>query len=62
MSKAKRISYLDCPHKNIQQFSECCLDCGYNIYTTEAEYLKDLKREAGDHTDEIRRLERKLGI
>lgn len=42
------ISYLDCPHHNIQQFTECCLDCGYNIYTSKSEYLKDLKRKLAD--------------
>lgn len=25
----------ECEHKNIQQFTECCLDCGKNIYVTE---------------------------
>jgi len=58
------ISFLDCPHKNVQEFSECCLDCGYNIYTTEREYLEDLRRRANrcPEEDEIRKLERELGI
>jgi hypothetical protein len=21
-----------CPHNNVQQFTECCLDCGKNIW------------------------------
>jgi len=55
-------SFLDCKHQNIQQFTECCLDCGYNIYTTETEYLEDLRRKVGKTalTDEIRELERTL--
>lgn len=60
-----RISYLDCPHKNVQEYTECCNDCGYNIYTTEEEYLKDLRRELKDSSPtikEIRQLEKKLGI
>lgn len=40
-------SYLDCPHNNVQQFTECCLDCGYNIYTTKEEYYLDLQRQVG---------------
>ena len=57
-------SFLDCPHNNVQDFTECCLDCGYNIYTTDKEYLKDLKRKAkvSDHEVEIRKLEKLLDI
>ena len=40
-----RKSYLDCPHNNIQQYTEVCVDCGYNTYTTEEEYLADLERQ-----------------
>ncbi len=66
-----KVSFLDCPHNNVQQFTECCLDCGYNIYTTEEEYLKDLKEKArekrrkdksGAVANEIRELEKELGI
>jgi hypothetical protein len=55
-------SFLDCPHKNIQQFTECCLDCGYNIWTTEAEYLKDLERKYNTSPlkEAIRALEMKV--
>lgn len=37
----------------------CCSDCGYNIYTTEKEYLEDLRRQTKTtkHTKEIRELE-----
>jgi hypothetical protein len=59
------ISFLDCPHKNVQDFTECCLDCGYNIYMTEEEYLKKLRRKVKDSdpvTKEIRELEKQLGI
>jgi len=38
-------SFLDCPHNNVQQFTEYCLDCGYNIYTTKEEYYLDLQRQ-----------------
>ena len=58
--KNARKSFLNCPHARVQQFTECCLDCGYNIYTTMEEYLADLKREAGEQ--EVHRLEKKLGI
>jgi len=60
-----RTSYLDCPHNNIQQFTEICLDCGYNIYTTTEEYLADLeeqvkrKRKSRATTEQLRKI-RKL--
>lgn len=57
---SKRISFLDCPHKNVQQFTECCLDCGYNIYTTEAEYMRELAKEL--RPSQIRAMEKQLGI
>lgn len=37
--------FLNCPHKTIQQFSECCLDCGENIWTTPEEILKQEQEE-----------------
>jgi predicted transcriptional regulator len=55
-----KISFLTCPHENVQQFTEYCFDCGYNIWTTEKEYLKDLRKQAG--ATEIDKLEKKLGI
>lgn len=57
-------SFLDCKHERVQQFTECCLDCGYNIWTTEKEYLQDLRRKAGKtvNRSEIRKLEKQLGI
>lgn len=62
-----RKSFLDCPHENVQQFTEVCLDCGYNVYTTTAEYLEDLRsqlaRTGKDKvTQEIRAAEKELGI
>lgn len=54
------ISFLDCPHNNVQEFSDWCLDCGYNIYTTEEQYLADLKEK--NRKNEIRKLEKQLGI
>jgi hypothetical protein len=57
------ISFLDCPHKRVQEFTECCLDCGYNIYMTKQEYLKILQDEYTESlTDkQIRFLEKSLG-
>lgn len=36
-----------CLHKsgNIQQFTEICLDCGHNIYESDAQYEEALKQE-----------------
>ncbi len=61
-----RISFLDCPHTNVQQFTECCMDCGYNIYTSEKQYLEELRKEVHGKKSafmkEIRELEAELGI
>lgn len=61
-----KISFLDCPHANVQQFTECCLDCGYNVYTTELQYLDNLKKQLDPENSplrkEIRELEARLGI
>jgi hypothetical protein len=44
-----------CPHRNVQQFTETCLDCGRNIYETPAEYEKYLAEElAKKRTGEAR--------
>lgn len=56
-----------CPHNNVQQFTECCLDCGRNIYESDTEYyqhLKDLERQQMNQarSEDIERLENKLGI
>jgi len=44
-----------CTHssRNIQQFTEICLDCGRNIYETEAEYAASLKREIADLKNKV---------
>lgn len=57
-------SFLDCPHNNVQAFSEFCLDCGYNVYTANKDYLRDLQRQTGEpeNNKAIRALEKKLGI
>jgi hypothetical protein len=59
-------SFLTCHHRNVGVYTEFCMDCGYNIYTTEQEYLEDLRRRAagGDAAKriEIEALEDKLGI
>ena len=64
-----KISFLDCPHNNVQDFTECCLDCGYNIWTTKDEYKKDLRKrleiQTGGHTykdSETKALEKALSI
>lgn len=57
---AGKKSFLDCPHNRVQEFTEVCLDCGYNIYTTKEEYLAELEGRLVD--DKIRDAEKKLGI
>lgn len=56
-----------CPHNNVQQWTEVCLDCGRNIYETDEEYLQYLKarvrqKQRKDLSSEIERLEETLGI
>lgn len=58
-------SFLDCPHHNVQSFTEYCLDCGHNIWTTKEQYLKELQKMDRDNDPvivSIRALEKKLGI
>lgn len=55
-------SYLTCEHYNADGYTQYCPDCGYNIYTTEEEYLKDLREKTYSRKDEIKRLEKQLGI
>lgn len=42
-----------CPHNNVQQFTEMCLDCGTNIYETEVERVKRLRREVASLRGEL---------
>jgi hypothetical protein len=63
----KRDDMARCPHHNVQQFTEICLDCGRNIYESDEEYLDDLikRKEQKDRkrrSDAIERLEKDLGI
>jgi hypothetical protein len=56
-----------CPHNNVQQFTEYCLDCGRNVYETDGEYyryLKNLEKQQmrRSRSEEIERLEEWLGI
>lgn len=57
-------SYLTCPHNNVQSFTEYCLDCGYNIWTTVEEYKESLKKQVESRGiyPEIKKLEEMLGI
>ena len=59
-----RLSFLDCPHVNVDGDTCECSDCGYNVWTTNEEYLKDLRRKAKTwpSLSEIRKLEKQLGI
>lgn len=41
---------MPCPHRNVQQFTECCLDCGVNIYETDADRVKRLRAEIASLT------------
>ena len=63
-------SFLTCPHRNVQQFTEICLDCGFNVYSSLAEVREILLEEArakasvkqdADLRSEIGRLEQILG-
>lgn len=36
--------FLDCPHRNVQTFTEFCLDCGWNIWTTDKQYYEEMAR------------------
>ncbi len=56
-----------CPHNNVQQYTECCLDCGRNIYETDQEYYANLlerkrSQQRDGLSDRIERLERELGV
>lgn len=44
-----------CNHSrgNIQQFTEICLDCGHNIYESDAEYEASLARDVRRLQDEL---------
>ena len=47
-----------CDHSrgNIQQFTEYCLDCGHNIYETDAEYEKSLSKDISRMQEELTQL------
>lgn len=44
-----------CTHSsgNIQQFTEICLDCGHNIYESDAEYEQSLERDISHLRSEL---------
>lgn len=37
--------FSNCKHKNVQQFTEICLDCGENIYTKISDIVLEEARE-----------------
>jgi hypothetical protein len=42
----KRIKRFEaCKHHNMQSFTECCLDCGENIWTTKEEILEQEQKK-----------------
>ena len=45
-----------CEHKNVQDFTECCLDCGRNIYETDDEYEAYLDKQLQSHRIKIKEL------
>lgn len=60
-----RISFIDCAHHAVQQFTDYCLECGYNINMTNEQYLAELTREVREQDptiQKIRAMEKKLGI
>ena len=48
---------MSCPHNNVQQFTEICLDCGVNIYETDSERKQRLRREISQLRGEVDRRE-----
>jgi hypothetical protein len=54
-----------CRHATVQQFTEMCLDCGRNIYETDAEYehylASEIQRLEGTKREKrIRRMEDRI--
>ena len=39
-----RRPYDSCPYRNIQQFTEVCLDCGHNVYEEWNEVERERER------------------
>lgn len=46
-----------CTHRNVQQYTECCLDCGANIYETEAERRVRLLKEIDALSSQVNKSE-----
>lgn len=52
---ARLEKFLKCPHKKVQGYTEICLDCGENVYTTAAEIIASeekaerLKKESEEY-------------
>lgn len=46
-----------CKHErgNIQQFTEICLDCGHNIYESDADYERSLHDDIRQLNDQLRK-------
>lgn len=49
-----------CSHKRVQQYTECCLDCGRNIYETDKEYEAYLDEQLA--SQRIAHKEKQLGM
>lgn len=46
MNARKRLAkFLKCRHENVQQYTECCLDCHENLYS-ESDLRKAAAKEA----------------
>lgn len=55
-----RIPFPICPHRNVQQFTECCLDCGYNLWTGAEDWEKD--KQAAAHERDVERMRKSWNI
>jgi hypothetical protein len=49
-----------CQHKRVQDYTECCLDCGRNIWESDDEYEAKLDKRL--QSQRIEEKERRLGI
>lgn len=38
----------NCPHLRVQDYTECCFDCGKNVYESEEEYTRSIQQERSE--------------